>query len=149
MKILGPVDHERHKEFITLIVSGGEFFSILSPEQLGNLLYFIKFVEFDKGETIFEKNDPGNAFYIIYTGKVEARAPAESGQKTVSVMGPKSFFGELALILKLPRTAGAVCVEPTQCFRLDSEDFERLLDKYPDIAVLIRDIAEKRYQNYH
>lgn len=149
MKILGPLDSKKHKEFIAPIMAGVKFFTPLSPEQLEKLLNFVKFVEFEKGETIVEKDAPGEAFFVLYTGKVEARAPSSSGGKVINTMGPKDFFGELALILKEPRTATIVCVEPARCFMPDQRSFALLLKKNPDIAVLVLTVASKRFYKYH
>ena len=148
MKILG-LEYEQHREFVALSLSGVHFFASLSREQLWKIISFIKLVEFEKGETVFEKDAPGDSFYIIYTGGVEARVPGLFWNKVVNTMGPRDFFGELAFILKQPRTATIICTEPTQCFMLDQSGFALLMEKHLDIALSIRKTASKRYYNYH
>lgn len=149
MKLLGPVDYKEHRDFLALIIGEVDLFASLTPEQLEKLIYFLKFVEFEQGETVFNKGDEGDAFYVIYAGKAEARAPSLFLKRVINTMGPKAYFGELALMLKKPRTATIVCTEPTQCFRLDRTDFEIFMDQYPEIAAHIREEASARYENYH
>ena len=145
MKTLGPLSFEQHKEFIAPIISRLEFFAALSREQLDKMLFFIKFVQFEAGETVIEKDAPGDSFFVIYAGQVEVRVPGFLGAKVLSTMGPGDFFGELALILNQPRSASIVCMEATQCFMLDRADFAQLMAQNPDIAQAIKDIARSRF----
>ena len=124
-----------------------ELFTSLSDENLRKALYFVKTVEFDDGETVFEKDEPGESFYLIREGRVEARVPGFFGAKVLSAMGSGEFFGELALILQRPRSATVVCVEPTVCFVLDHADLERLMERSPDVAAAIKRIAKQRFDN--
>jgi CRP-like cAMP-binding protein len=117
----------------------------LSDEQLTKVLYFVKTVEFDAGETVFDKDEDGEAFYLIRDGRAEARAPGFFGAKVLGSMGPGEFFGELALILGRPRAASIVCVEPTVCFVLDRTDLEILMERSPDVGAAIKHVAKKRF----
>ena len=120
-------------------------FAALSEEQLVKVLYFIKVVEFEAGETVFEEGDAGERFYIVYEGRVEARKVGLLKEKVLSSMGPGEFFGELALLLGRRRAAAIVCVQPTICFSLDQTDLELLMERNPDIADAIRNVARKRF----
>ena len=148
MNILGPIDYEQHREFLLPIISKVDFFAQLSPEQLDKMLYFIKFVEFEREEVVFQKDVEGDSFFFIYKGVVEARVPGLFGSKVINTMGPGEFFGELALILKQPRAAAIVCVERTRCFMLDKTDFSLLLERNPDIDRIIKEVARTRFGNY-
>lgn len=122
-----------------------ELFAALSDIQLYQVLYHTKTLEFAAKETIFRKDEPGDSFYVVQNGRVEARVPGFLGlSKVVGRMGPGDFFGELALLLKQPRSATAVCVEKTVCFSLARPDLEQLMRKSPDIAAAVNAAAEKR-----
>jgi CRP-like cAMP-binding protein len=121
----------------------------LSDEQLRKTVYFVKTVEFDEGETVFKKDDPGESFYLIHEGRAEARVPGFFGAKVLNAMGPGEFFGELALILSRPRSAAVVCVERTVCFMLDRADLERLMERSPDVEDAIKRIAKLRFDTAH
>ncbi|MDD5630110.1 MAG: cyclic nucleotide-binding domain-containing protein [Elusimicrobia bacterium] len=124
-----------------------ELFASLSDEQLRKVLYFVKALVFDAGEAVFAKGDDGDSFYVIESGRVEARVPGFLGSKVLSSMGPGDFFGELALILKQPRSASIVCVEDTICFALDRTDLELLMERNPDIASAIKKVAKERFES--
>lgn len=122
-----------------------ELFAALDDTHLYKVLYYAKSLEFDAGETVFKKGDPGETFYIIQTGKASARVPGFLGlSKTVGTMGPGEFFGELALVLKRPRAATVVCEEKTVCFALARHDLERLMSENPPIAAAVKAVAERR-----
>ena len=72
-----------------------ELFSSLSGEDLRKILYFVKAVIFDAGETVFHKGDPGDAFYVIDDGKVEARVPSGflEGARSSAPWGPATSSG--------------------------------------------------------
>ena len=122
-----------------------DLFAPLSDEQLRKVLYFVKMVEFEAGETVFEKGSDGDLFFLIHSGAVEAYAPGFFGPKVLKRMEPGDFFGELALILRQPRSAGIRCVEPTVCFTLDRTDLELLMERSPDVADAIKRVAQRRF----
>jgi len=80
-------------------------------------------------EVLFREGDMGNAFYIILEGKVEVYA--EKLGKQLSTLGGGSFFGELSLMLGMPRTAMVRALEDTLLFAIDHNGFQQLLHRYP------------------
>jgi CRP-like cAMP-binding protein/Zn-dependent protease len=73
------------------------------------------------GETIIEQGDEGDAFYAIRSGQVEV---FENGVLT-RTMGPGAHFGEIALLMDVPRTATVVARTPVRLFRLPRDGFDR------------------------
>jgi len=135
-------------DFLCTAMRKLDLFASLSDEQLRKMLYFVKLVEFDEGEVVFEKGASGDAFYVIWAGAVQAFVSGFfGGTKVLRTMGPGDFFGELALLLRQPRSASIGCVEATQCFVLDTGDFELLMERNPDIADVIKAAARERFNN--
>lgn len=133
------------RDFLLTELRGLDLFAPLSDEQLRKLIFFIKTVEFDAGETVFDKGDPGDLFYLIHRGEVEITEPGFFGASVVAKMGPGDFFGELALLLRQPRSAGVRCVGETACFALDQADLETLMERSPDIGAAIKRVAQQRF----
>jgi CRP-like cAMP-binding protein len=98
-------------------------FSHLEPDELGALLEHGAWVSFAPGEVIIEQGEVGDAFFAIGSGQV--RVYADDELKTT--MGPGSYFGEIALLLDVPRTATVVAHTPVRAFRLEREGFDRLV----------------------
>lgn len=126
-------------------------FSMLTDDQQRRMLPFVGMREYGVGETVFKKGDEGDAFYAIFVGKVEVSVEEGLLIKTKNVlrtMGPGEFLGELALLLKQPRSATIACLESTQFFVISKTDFELMLERNKDIADAVKKAGRERYE-YH
>jgi CRP-like cAMP-binding protein len=121
------------------------FFQTLTDAQLRTVLYFTQAIEFEAGETVFEKDAAGDSFYLIRSGRAEARVPGFFGAKVIGTMGAGDFFGELALLLDRPRAATVVCVEPTVCLVLARVDLHTMMERHPEIGDEIKAVAKQRF----
>jgi CRP-like cAMP-binding protein len=75
------------------------------------------------GQTIFSEGEAGDALFFIAEGKVVIQKSVDKKKgsvKTLSVLGPGDFFGEMALLEKAPRWASAVAQEPTRLLSLSA-----------------------------
>lgn len=123
-----------------------DFFAPLTVGQLDEVLPHIRLYQLDAGETVFKQGETGDAFYIVYKGKVSIRIKKGffSFSKTVTTMGEGTFFGEMALVTQAPRSATVVCDEPTQLFVLVAGDFQFVLQQNPATAAEMKRIADRR-----
>jgi len=73
---------------------------------------FAKFLKhFDQGTVLFNEGDEGEEMYIIRSGKVAIKKRVPHGEIVVAVLEKGDFFGEMAMLEHIPRTAGAEVVE--------------------------------------
>ena len=57
-------------------------------------------------ETLFREGDLGDEMYLIKSGKVRIVKEMDNGEeKTLAFLGEGSFFGEMAVLDKRPRSA--------------------------------------------
>jgi CRP/FNR family cyclic AMP-dependent transcriptional regulator len=90
---------------------------------------------YNAGDIIFREGDVGNEMYILQSGKVKIGKVVKGGEeKTLVILGPGDFFGEMAVIDKEPRSANAVAVEPSRLISLDEEVFEMHMQTNPKIV---------------
>ncbi|MGC9524539.1 MAG: mechanosensitive ion channel domain-containing protein [Limnospira sp.] len=87
---------------------------------------------------IFHEGDRGDAFHIILSGTVEILA--ETANQHIRDLTAGDFFGELALIMGIPRTAAVRTKETTILFVVSRDVFQRFLSSYPSLS---HQIAEK------
>lgn len=71
------------------------------------------------GEVIIRQGEAGDRVYVIEEGRVEVTRDGER----VRELGPDEVFGELALLLDVPRTATVTAVEPVVLLTLAREPF--------------------------
>jgi CRP/FNR family transcriptional regulator/CRP/FNR family cyclic AMP-dependent transcriptional regulator len=88
---------------------------------------------FRRGETIFHIDDPGDALFIVASGRVKITIPSEDGSDPaiLTTIEPGGFFGELAMLDGAPRSATAVALDTVETHVLRREAFDRLVDSEP------------------
>jgi hypothetical protein len=89
-----------------------------------------KQLSFHAGHTLFKYNDPGDALYIILEGQVEIR---NAEGLRISLIKPPQSFGEVALLDKSGRAATATCLDDCRMLMISSDDFQDILEDYPDL----------------
>ena len=88
---------------------------------------------FSAGETVFEEGQEGAEMYIIQAGEVEIFR--ESDDSRLALLEEGDFFGEMAILENLPRTAGARAVTDCTLVRIDRNTFDQLVKHDPEIAI--------------
>ena len=80
-------------------------------------------MSFAPGEQIMREGDVGDSFYAISSGQVDI----VKDERLVTTIGRGSYFGEVALLMEVPRTATVTARTPVRAFRLDREGFDHLV----------------------
>src|SRR5438067_13284086 len=102
-------------------------------EMLSSLEHLVR--KQPSGTVLFREGDRGQTMYVIRTGKVNISKRISDSEITLAVLGPGEFFGEMALLENLPRSAGATVVDDAQLIEIEQEHFEMLIRKSGEIAV--------------
>jgi CRP-like cAMP-binding protein len=123
-----------------------DFFAPLTVGQIEQILPFIMLYSYGAGENVFKQGETGDAFYIVYKGKVGIKVKKGffSFAKQVAQLGEGDFFGEIALISRDKRGATVQTLEPTQLFVLVAGDFEFILKQNPQTAAEMKKLADRR-----
>jgi len=100
-----------------------DIFEHATIEQLGRLAGLTEEVHFEPGETIFKEGDPGDAFYLLLSGRVLL----ERNGKAFREMKEKQAFGALEVLDFHPRTVTAKAVDQVRALKLDGRQFHDLL----------------------
>jgi len=100
--------------------------------------------EFRPGQMIFCEWEPGDSLYIIVKGKVKIVKIFGKTQKTLDVMEEGSIFGEMALLEEEPRSASAIAITETKLLEFNKENFNMIIQKYPQIVYNLLIIFAKR-----
>src|SRR3954468_15895096 len=96
------------------------------------------------GTVLFREGDRGKIMYVIRTGKVSIWRRISETDVTLATLGPGEFFGEMALLEGLPRSAGATVVEDALLIEVEQAAFETLVRKNGEIAVrLMRRLSSR------
>jgi len=97
---------------------------------------FARFLKhFTKGTVLFNEGDEGEDMYFIRSGKVAIKKRVPHGEVVVAVLEKGDFFGEMAVLERIPRTAGAEMVEDGDLIVIGSDILADMLKEHPEIAV--------------
>jgi len=112
-------------------------FAGLSRRQLGKLLVKLFEKEYEPGETIFLEGEPGKALFIVLDGRVSIVHAGHGAEERVATLAPGAYFGELALIDDLPRSASARADEHSALLILYKSHFDDLIEGHSTIAIRV------------
>lgn len=95
----------------------------------------------EPGEVIFEEDSAGHEMFYILSGSVNILKKGLLLRK----MGPGDYFGEMAMLIQVPRTAAAVAAaHDTRLVIISESNFETLIRENPKIAFSILQEMSKR-----
>ncbi|MEJ5165961.1 MAG: cyclic nucleotide-binding domain-containing protein [Thermoanaerobaculia bacterium] len=93
------------------------------------------FLSFKKGEVIFREGDLGTEMFVIQKGKVEVRKKIGAEEQVLSVLEKGDFFGEMAILEGMPRSATAIALEDTDCIVINEATFDNMIKENVEIAI--------------
>jgi CRP-like cAMP-binding protein len=119
----------------------------LPPEEIEEILPCIRTRHLHANEILFRAGDPGDALYIIASGKAEVLAAFSEKCTTggsIAKLGEGHAFGEMALLTGSPRTATIRSIEETELLEIGKDDFERLIARDRQLAQTVERISHER-----
>ena len=113
-------------------------FASLPEEALKRLASGVVEEEFAPGAVVFAEGKGGDAVYFILKGDVLIRKTidkATEAYKVIALLSKGEFFGEMALLESLPRSAAAIAQNAVTLLKLPTTEFNRLLESDPSSAL--------------
>lgn len=123
------------------LVAKVPIFSDLDSGSISEIAKLLVVRRFTKNETILKKGDQGTAMYFILDGEVAVHVG--DNQETI-VLKQGDFFGEIALLNDLKRTATVSATKRSEMLELTSFDLKRLMQSRPEIIASIEKVANVR-----
>lgn len=117
----------------------------LSGEELESFIDSLVLKEFGEGDTIYDKDMPGNELYLIGMGTVRLESMNVRGkQQTFSRLSEGDFFGELSFMSGSPHIEAAIAESEVSVLIIDRHVFDLWVKKYPDIHETVEDFYRRR-----
>ncbi len=92
----------------------------------------------DRGEIVVTEGDPADALYLVESGamSVTCRAP-DGDQRHLRDLGPDTWFGEIGILTRSPRTATVTAVSDSTLVRFEgAEVLDAMAESAPSVALL-------------
>jgi CRP/FNR family cyclic AMP-dependent transcriptional regulator len=126
------------------LLKGVPIFSKVEPAKLKLLAFTSERVNFTAGQEVCHQGDPGDTMYVILGGTADVLIDTPGGQIAVAEMKRNSFFGEIAILCDVPRTATIKAKEPLSTLKITKDMFYRLVAEFPQMAVeVMRELARR------
>jgi len=94
-----------------------------------------KLLKLGPKETIYSQGDEGAAVYFIKHGKVRISVVSVAGKEaTLSVLGPREFFGEGCLVGHTARLGSASTLERSTVVRIDKASVLQAIEGKPEFS---------------
>jgi CRP-like cAMP-binding protein len=129
----------------TGFLSAVSIFSQMTAKDLERIAEHARVREFEQGELIIKEGERDNRLFIVINGRVEAiKRLGQRDEKILGVFGPRAYFGEMAMIDDLERSASVVAAEHTRLLCLEQLDLHKEMAEYPGMAFELLQMMSRR-----
>ena len=110
-------------------------FSKLNKKGLEDVAHIADELDLPEGKVMAQEGDRGREFFVL----LEGEADVTKGDRSINRLGKGDFFGEIALVTHMPRTASVTAMSDVRVLVVTERDFAALLKRSPEIS---RGVAE-------
>ena len=97
-----------------------------------------------RNEVVFREDDPGCEMFYVLSGRVRLERTDGRIKKTLAEMGPGQYFGEMAALIDVRRTATASALEDSHLAVIDNRTFQNLIGESREAALaMLREFATR------
>lgn len=102
---------------------------------------------FPSETVIVAVGEPGHTLYVVLEGEVQVLYPARSQDFELARLKEGDFFGEMALLNDMPRSATVRSVGEVRTLAVEQEDFRKIVRERPDLALMLMEMMSIRIRN--
>lgn len=121
------------------ILSGVSLFEGFTREQLRLLAFGAENLRLSAGRDLFDEGTEADSAFVVIRGGILLYRDRGSERAVVGYVGAGSIIGELALIAPTRRLTSACAEVDTDLIRLSRKLFRRILEEYPEVAMMLHD----------
>ena len=132
----GGIDPARLREYPVM--------SELDHAALAEVVQYFVAESYPAAHNVVTEGEMGDRFFLIARGRVEVlKSEAATGPKRIAVLDDGDYFGEIALLHRMPRTATVRTLAPTLLLSLRDTHFHALLKRHPKLETRFRHREER------
>ena len=117
------------------LISKVPLFSRLSKKEQRDVARIADEMDLPRGKAMATEGERGREFFVLLDGSADVFKDG----KLINQMKKGDFFGEIALVTKMPRTATVTATSDVRVLVINERDFAALLKKSPQVG---RGVAE-------
>jgi CRP-like cAMP-binding protein len=110
-------------------LEGQEVFQFLRPDQITAISDVAEVVEYQAGDTIYEKDARADHFFVVLEGQVSLRLPGQSGVSLqVDEVTKGAMFGSCVCFQLIDYSLNAQCTTDSRLLKIESTTLKELMD---------------------
>jgi CRP-like cAMP-binding protein len=120
-------------------------FALMERKDLESIAKMIRRYSFHEGDVIIREGDQDRRLFILVSGEVKVvKNLGTQKEQRVANLEPYNYFGEMALIDDMARSASVVARMPTEVLSLNHWNLRREIEKYPALAFELLKMLSQR-----
>jgi len=124
------------------LIKNVPLFSKLSKKQLEDVAHIADELDLPAGKVMATEGDRGREFFVLLEGTADVR----KGNRRINTMGDGDFFGEIALVARVPRTATVTATSDVRVLVINERDFAALLKSSPSVSRAVAEVLVERVE---
>jgi CRP/FNR family transcriptional regulator, cyclic AMP receptor protein len=106
--------------------------------------------KYGPNSVIFQEGEPGEALYILESGLVKlSKVDLDGHEKTLAILRPPEFFGEMTLLTQLNHSATAISLTKASVYMLFEDDFFKLMNAYSTFSLSVTSTLASRLRGMY
>jgi CRP-like cAMP-binding protein len=118
-----------HRNEKVELIKHAPLFWNCSKRELQQIAQIADEIDLREGKEMTREGERGREFFVLLEGDAEVVKDGRS----INTLGAGDFFGEIALVSDVPRTATVVATSPIRALVITDRAFRRLLRDQPEI----------------
>jgi CRP-like cAMP-binding protein len=131
-----------HKDAKVELIKKVPLFSRLSKKELEDVAHIADELDLPKGKVMAQEGAQGREFFVL----LEGTADVTKGDRRINTMSDGEFFGEIALVAKVPRTATVTATSDVRVLVITERDFGALLKNSPKVSRGVAEVLVERVE---
>jgi CRP/FNR family transcriptional regulator, cyclic AMP receptor protein len=120
-------------------------FARCSKPELKEIAMLADEIDLRAGKELTRQGALGREFFVL----LEGTADVKKDNRKVNTLGPGDFFGEIALVTDVPRTATVTTTSPVLALVITDRAFRELLREQPEIQGKVLEAVAERLANLY
>ena len=120
-------------------------FSHLKKRDLKRIVKMAQYEVFQCGEMIIKEGEQSGRLFVVISGTVDViKNMGQKNESPLTTLGPQTYFGEMALLDDLTRTASVVAKTETKVLYIDHLNLRQEIERNPVLAIELLQMLTRR-----
>jgi CRP-like cAMP-binding protein len=99
-------------------------------------------------DILIEEGEPGRGLYLVLRGEYKVTKRQGGDTATLAMLRSGDIFGEISLLKDVMTTATVTATSIGEVLKLEKEEFNEMLSKYPDVKSTLDELSDQRLRTH-